>query len=742
MRQPSFWKRSTVHSWLAALFLFLLIREWLIPLPVLTDTGELTSFYLVVGSVLLLDLLFASRLLTSVLKLAGVGYLIHSSFFVTPLFDTRWLSELSSRLVRDVPLIFQQSWLEMSPISRNLLFDLLLVVIVSLLSYLILELRQGLWFVCLTEAYLSTLDTFLPYEADGAVIRALVAGFLLLATIHFASVASAANVAAKNKLSAWRILLAPAMIICLTVGVAYAGPKKAPSWPDPVPFLTGQSGAMPGGGISKVGYDDNDEQLGGPFVQDDRVVFRAATNGMYYWRGDSKDVYTGHGWVKQKPDYQAILNPRQHTWENLLFKGLETEQVESQVLFEEGQTFSTVFYPGQVTELRQLWPRRSILVQDSEYVSLEVHEAVRDARQQVEADGVITTLPVNISRYQLTAEVPILSEKALVHAGEEYPDSIRQRYLQLPDSLPQRVIELAREVTQSADTPYEKVRAVEMHLRYSSRYQYETEDVPVVRPDQDFVDQFLFESKRGYCDHFSTAMVVMLRASGVPARWVKGFAPGEEVDTDGERKLVEVRSRDAHSWVEVYFPNYGWLPFEATATFTSPLRVHYDLETPSGQTPTAPSEVDTPERGPDESRLEELDEQPMSSDSGGYQFSWKLLIVPLAVLAAAAAGVWLFRRRLLVWWLRRKLDAYGEPQFREKYGTLLLLYEQVLGARQAGETLREYVRRLHVSQDVRQDLWFLTQLYERMLYGYREVEEKWRGAAAKMIKRLSQQLKP
>lgn len=733
-----------VLDWLAALFLFLLIREWLLPLPVLTDTGDLTSFYLLAGGVLLCDLFIASRLLAALLKLAGIGYLLHSGFFVTPLFDTRWLSELAERLVRDVPLIFQQNWLEMSPITRNLLFDLMLVLIVSLLFFLIVELRQGLWFVILTEGYLATLDTFLPYEADGAVIRSLVVGFLLLATIHFASVAAAAHAPVRGKMGVWRMLLAPAMIICLTVGVAYAGPKKEPSWPDPVPFLTGQSGNLPGGGVSKVGYDDNDEQLGRPFIQDNQVVFRAATTANYYWRGDSKDVYTGHGWVKGDVEYEAILNPREHTWENMLFKGLETEKVEAQIIFEEGQMFSTLFYPGQVTKLEQLWPRRSILVQDSEYQSLEAHRVVRDSREQTEAAGVITTVPVHISRYQLTAEAPILSEKALVHAGEAYPDSIRQRYLQLPDTLPQRVIDLAREVTRSADTPYEKVRAVGMYLRYGNRYQYETEDVPQVLPDQDFVDQFLFESKRGYCDHFSTAMAVLLRASGVPTRWVKGFAPGEEVEVDADSgmKLVEVRNRDAHSWVEVYFPNHGWIPFEATATFTSPLRINYDLETDLGDNPIAPSAPDTPDRNFEQNRLEELEELSTVGGSGGVSFSWTLLLVPLTVLAAVAASVWLLRRRLLVWWLKRKLDTYGEPHFRTKYGTLLLLYEQVLGARQAGETLREYVQRLHVSRDVRQDLWLVTQLYERMLYGYREIEEKWRKAAAKMIERLAQQLKP
>ncbi|MBO8164715.1 MAG: transglutaminase domain-containing protein [Brevibacillus sp.] len=738
MRQAGFWKRTKVHDWAAALLLFFLVREWLLPLAALTDTAVLTPFYLVTAGVLLLDLLVSSRLLTMIAKVAGVFSLIYASYFVTPFFDTAWLYEIYERLMRDLPLVFQQNWLEMSPITRNLLFDLLLVAVVSLLSYLVLEQRQALWFVFMTEAYLATLDTFMPYEADGAIIRALIAGFLLLSATHFAAVEAAASASAKSRIAYWRTLVAPLMIICLTVGVAYAGPKKEPSWPDPVPFLTGKSGSLPGG-ISKVGYDNNDEQLGGPFVQDERLVFRAATTGKHYWRGDSKDVYTGRGWVKHQSSYEAIMEPTRHTWENMLFMGLETEQIKAQVRFEETQQYSTIFFPGQLKSLPALMPRRSIVVQDAQYQNLEVHEALRE--EQKLSDGVITTLPVAASGYQLVAEAPILSEKALVNAGQQYPDTIRQRYLQLPESLPPRVISLAEEVTRSADTPYEKVRAVERYLRYSGKYQYETEDVPVVQPGEDFVDQFLFESLRGYCDHFSTAMTVMLRAAGVPARWVKGFTQGIVVDADGEIKIVEVRNKDAHSWVEVFFPNYGWIPFEATASFTSPLRVRYDLVTSSEQQPVVPPAAETPDRDSDESRLHELDE--LAGDgSSSFRFTWSILLWLLIPLMVAGAVLWLYRRRLLVWWLQRRIDACGNERFAEKYGALLLLYERMVMPRKEGETLREYVKRLRVSGEVRQDLWFLTQLYERVLYGYKDLEEKWRQSADKIMERLVRHLKP
>lgn len=160
--------------------------------------------------------------------------------------------------------------------------------------------------------------------------------------------------------------------------------------------------------------------------------------------------------------------------------------------------------------------------------------------------------------------------------------SIREKYLQLPDSLPQRVIDLAREIVKDKGNDYEKARAIESYFA-TNGFRYETEGVPVPEEDQDYVDQFLFETKYGYCDNFSSAMVVMLRAVGIPARWVKGFAGGEMVSSDGELKTFEITNNDAHSWVEAYIPKVGWVPFEPTIGFSTNRNIEYDFETDAYQ---------------------------------------------------------------------------------------------------------------------------------------------------------------
>ncbi|MGO0059010.1 transglutaminase TgpA family protein [Brevibacillus fluminis] len=733
---------------LGAAFLFFLIREWLLPLLRLTDTGDLLAFYDLIGGVLLLDLMLRSRWLGAFLKLAGALYLLHFNYIQTPLFSKDWLLEIFVRLQRDIPLAMLQHWTEMSLVTRNLLFYLMIAAIVSLLSYLVIEQRQALWFVIMTETYLATLDTFLPYEADGAIIRALIAGFLLLAVTHFSSMQQLAPAKGKS-LRFWKTLIAPVMIIALAVGVAYAGPKHDPEWPDPIAYFTGNGSEVGTGYVKRVGFDNSDELLGGPFVQDNGLVFTATTNEKTYWRADSKDVYSGVGWQKGERSYEDILNPATHAWKDQLFKGFETKKVEASLQFSPETRYPTIFYPGQLTGVKNYKPANATFVYDKDNEQVEVRAGQINVVTQKEGQPpgvgdpkiVPNTILMKMNHYDLTAEVPIISEKKILASGSNYPAAIKEKYLQLPKELPQRVKDLAEKVTANAKTPYEKVRAVENFLRTGGEYSYETTDVPVLQQGQDFVDQFLFVTKRGYCDHFSSSMAVMLRTVGIPTRWVKGFAPGTETQTRGDQKVMEIHNKDAHSWVEVYFPDYGWIPFEATSSFISPLRVQYDLANQPAAQPIVPGITPQKPRDLNPDRLDERDAQ-----TGGAKkssgFSWGLLLGIGVILAIAGFVFWKKRDALYIWWLHRRMTSSATQRFPDKYNALIRLYERIFTRRQQGETLREYVKRLEVSGDRRQDLLYVTQLFERILYGFKELEGKAKETGDKIMERLTNQLKP
>jgi transglutaminase-like putative cysteine protease len=176
---------------------------------------------------------------------------------------------------------------------------------------------------------------------------------------------------------------------------------------------------------------------------------------------------------------------------------------------------------------------------------------------------------VNARDYTVISQVPNVSESDL-SAVSPLSDDIPAVYLAVPESVPDRVFELTEELTQEAQTPYDQARAIESYLR---TYPYDL-DVPDLPPGVDVADYFLFELQKGYCDYYATSMVVMARSLGLPARLAVGFAAGEY---DQERQHFTVVEADAHSWPEIYFPDYGWIPFEPTAA--QPVYVRQPLGT-------------------------------------------------------------------------------------------------------------------------------------------------------------------
>ena len=143
----------------------------------------------------------------------------------------------------------------------------------------------------------------------------------------------------------------------------------------------------------------------------------------------------------------------------------------------------------------------------------------------------------------------------------EYADFVYANYLALPDTLPQRVIDLAHDITRYYYTDYDKIRAIQEYL-IQFPYTLSPNPVPV---DRDFVDYFLFDGQEGYCVYYASAMTVMARAIGIPARYAEGFLlPAHR---DEETGLFNVTNRNAHAWSEVYFEGFGWLIVESTAPY-------------------------------------------------------------------------------------------------------------------------------------------------------------------------------
>ncbi|MGC2263492.1 MAG: DUF3488 and transglutaminase-like domain-containing protein [Candidatus Acidiferrales bacterium] len=160
------------------------------------------------------------------------------------------------------------------------------------------------------------------------------------------------------------------------------------------------------------------------------------------------------------------------------------------------------------------------------------------------------------AHYDAVSQVPLVPPQKLRDTSTDYSPEIRDTYLQLPQLDP-RIPELARKITARDTTPYDKAADLERYFHTSFRYTLDLSDMN--KPDP--LAYFLFTKRAGHCEYFASAMVLMLRTLGIPARYVTGFLPGEFNDLAQD---YIIRASDAHSWVEVYFPQYGWITFDPT----------------------------------------------------------------------------------------------------------------------------------------------------------------------------------
>lgn len=172
-------------------------------------------------------------------------------------------------------------------------------------------------------------------------------------------------------------------------------------------------------------------------------------------------------------------------------------------------------------------------------------------------DQVISVAPVPVGKSVTeTIRASEATEENLRNAPTQLP-KWTERYTQLPEGITQRTADLSQQLAKGTTNTYDFAAAVERYLRANYLY---LERINLPPFDRDVTDYFLFQSRQGYCEYFSTAMLTLLRLNGVPAREVVGYLPGAKAE-DG--RLVS-RENQAHAWVEVWFPQYGWITFDPT----------------------------------------------------------------------------------------------------------------------------------------------------------------------------------
>jgi transglutaminase-like putative cysteine protease len=253
--------------------------------------------------------------------------------------------------------------------------------------------------------------------------------------------------------------------------------------------------------------------------------FTVTADAAAYWHAGVYDRYTGSGWVRSgdATSYSGTLSspPGETTANQQQFHAESTIG-----------TMPTAWKPIRLTEA----PPVDVRVTPSE--NLQPAQSLSDG-----------------DMYTVVSAVPEWTADQLRNAGTNYPEEIRDRYLLIPESTPSRIRRRATQLTANVQTTYEAASLLRQWLANNKEY-----SLNVDRPSGNIADAFIFEMDRGYCVYYATAMTVMLRTLRIPARFAVGYTPGQRVADD---RWV-IRGYDSHAWVDVYFPEIGWVPFDPT----------------------------------------------------------------------------------------------------------------------------------------------------------------------------------
>ncbi|MBM7577968.1 transglutaminaseTgpA domain-containing protein [Jeotgalibacillus terrae] len=721
---------KTEYSWgdISTLILyvlsFFLLWEWLRPVEQITETANVHFFIIFAGLSLLLYYFEINWIISGGIKFFFIFIVLQSLYFDVPFIgEGEWFGEFTSLIGESVVLTVQQNWGGVSDLFRSLLFFILLWLTAYLMHYWLAVRKQMFLFYLFTVIYITILDTFSPYDGSMAIVRVILFGFLLLGLLGLQRMADHERIAlSMGQVQRWLIPLA--LLIAFSSAAAYAAPKAEPIWPDPVPFITSfNEGAGQGpGGVNRLGYGVDDSELGGSFIGDDTEVFEATVQGEQYWRIETKDTYTGRGW-EQSREADSLTPFTLNEPIPLTLSEINEESETQTVSIEVSLSYNHVVYPYVPDQLIQ---------GDAEEFR---YNPVSDKITSYRNDEL-----VELDEYEWEFREPRYSLQALRNTtglGDSGIDM--SQYLQLPENLPERIRDLTLEITEPEDNWYDKAKAVEDYFSRND-FVYEQEDVPVPEGDEDYVDQFLFETQRGYCDNYSTSMVVMLRSIDIPARWVKGYTGGEVIDNLGDgRSVYEVTNNNAHSWVEVFFPEIGWVPFEPTVSFSNNVSLSYDLDIESGETETP--ETPEPAETPDPAAPTPLEEETGltgqvgadgSNGTGGWTafktfVSENRLTLILIMLITAGAGYVLYRTRnrwmpyILIHYYRSRK---GSDVYPKAYSSLLRQLGRYGLRRKETQTLRSYAKEVDHFFGTH-EMSRLTDQYERILYRSESADDKW-----------------
>ncbi|NEO97809.1 MAG: DUF3488 domain-containing protein [Symploca sp. SIO2E9] len=275
-----------------------------------------------------------------------------------------------------------------------------------------------------------------------------------------------------------------------------------------------------------------------------KVVLRVRSQAPGFWRVLSFENYTGQGWEISRPE--EVLKVNRPPWSYQFILGTPPIGGESKEVIQSYTVVSELpnIIPALAYPQRLYFPTRE--------VALDPNGSLRSPL------GLLEGLT-----YTVISRVPLRDRTQLQLSSQEYPEKIKQYYLKVPPKIVDQVRERTEELLATSPKPitssYEKALFLAQALKQNYTIPENPLGLPFLAENEDLVEAFLFKNKGGYPDHFSSALTIMLRSIGIPARLVVGFGSGKFNPFTG---LYVVKNTDAYAMSEVYFPEYGWFAFD------------------------------------------------------------------------------------------------------------------------------------------------------------------------------------
>ena len=454
------------------------------------------------------------------------------------------------------------------------------------------------------------------------------------------------------------------------------------------------------GSYRTIAFDQRTEFRGNPNLTD-ILLFRVSGGPPTYWRARTYTTYTGQGWDTVETDLSDF---------DALPRVGAIALTSATHEFKISAATDTLFTGGLPAGF------------DEDAEALVSPDAPADVMQVLFSEGrEYFPTRVNLS-YRSTGLESTALPAQLREAEGEHPEWVRETYLQLPAALPQRVRDLAANLVAEEDNDYDRAAAVR---DFVVRYPYKL-DIEAPPEDVDGVDYFLFESQEGYCDYHASAMTVLLRAAGIPARYVLGYTGGVY---NPSRNAYEVLDLHYHSWVEAHFPDYGWIPFEPTPP--DAIEFGGGVSAP----PIVEEEIDDIEFG--EILEDEEEEIYYFPEADGQSGRW-LPMLGSALLVTLVVGLGVFFRQW--WWTLGRLSRADELFAKmSRLGSMLGMPPR------AEQTAAEYAASLAAElPEERERIAVIAHAYELRRYRdgpvplplVREAEESWRRLRWSLVKRF------